>query len=116
MIVVWGDPDPALLTDIDPARAGADHMPLTPALFAAVGGGEVNWTFVPGPCEGIAQRLLGTPDLDQLWSLIAPIIRLDQDDPVGAWRDHLAAAGAACRTARGARVRRAALLRSRRPT
>jgi len=89
VIVVWGDPDPALLTEVDPARAGVDHMPLTPSLFAAVGGGEVNWTFVPGPCEGIAQRLLGTPDLDQLWSLIAPIIRLDQDDPVQAWRDHL---------------------------
>jgi aminopeptidase len=71
VIVVWGDPDPALLTDVDPARAGADHMPLTPSLFAAVGGGEVNWTFVPGPCEGIAERLLGTPDLDQLWRLIA---------------------------------------------
>src|SRR5690242_1932009 len=90
VIIVWGDPDPALLTDVDPARAGADHMPLTPSLFAAVGGGEVNWTFVPGPCEGIARRLLGTPDLDQLWSLIAPIIRLDRDDPVQAWRDHLA--------------------------
>jgi aminopeptidase len=89
VIVVWGDPDPALLTDIDPARAGADHMPLTPSLFDAVGGGEVNWTFVPGPCEGVARHLLGTPDLDQLWSLIAPIIRLDQDDPVQAWRDHL---------------------------
>src|SRR4029079_16111924 len=89
VIIVWGDPDPALLTDVDPARAGADHMPLTPSLFAAVGGGEVNWTFVPGPCEGIARRLLGTPDLDQLWSLIAPIIRLDHDDPVHAWRDHL---------------------------
>ena len=89
VIMVRGDPDPALLTGIDPARAGADHMPLTPALFAAVGGGEVNWTFVPGPCEGIAKRLLGTPDLDQLWSLIAPIVRLDRDDPVGAWREHL---------------------------
>jgi aminopeptidase len=88
-IVVWGGPDPALLADIDPARVGADHMPLTPSLFAAIGGGEVNWTVVPGPCEDIAQRLLGTPDLDQLWNLIAPIIRLDQDDPVQAWRDHL---------------------------
>src|SRR6476646_1078140 len=96
VIVVWGDPDPGLLTDVDPARAGTDHMPLTPSLFAAVGGGEVNWTFVPGPCEGIAERLLGTPDLDQLWGLIAPIIRLDQDDPVAAWRDHLAQLALRC--------------------
>jgi hypothetical protein len=49
VIVVWGDPEPALLADVDPARAGVDHMPLTPSLFGAVGGGEVSWTFVPGP-------------------------------------------------------------------
>jgi aminopeptidase len=71
-------------------------MPLTPSLFAAMGGGEVNWTFVPGPCQGIAERLLGTPDLDQLWRLIAPIIRLDRDDPVTAWREHLAQLALRC--------------------
>src|SRR5271165_4202533 len=38
-IVVWGDPEPDLLDDVDPARAGQDHMPLTGPLFAMVGGG-----------------------------------------------------------------------------
>jgi aminopeptidase len=89
IIVVWGDPEPTLLEGVDPLRAGADHMPLTPAMFGAMGGGEVNWTFVPGPCEGIAQRLLGTSDVEELWQVIAPLIRLDRDDPVRAWSDHI---------------------------
>lgn len=89
IIVVWGDPEPTLLSDVDAARAGRDHMPLTPSFFAAVGGSEVNWMFVPGPTSGLALRLFGTPDLEQLWRLIAPIVRLDADDPARAWRDHV---------------------------
>jgi aminopeptidase len=89
VIVVWGDPEPELMADIDPARAGADHMPLIPAFFQAAGGGEINWTFVPGPCPGIAERLLGSPDVDALWELIAPIVRLDADDPARAWAEHV---------------------------
>jgi aminopeptidase len=89
IIVVWGDPEPTLLADVDAARAGRDHLPLTPSFFAAVGGSEVNWTFVPGPTSGLAQRLFGTPDLDRLWGLIAPIVRLHADDPAQAWRDHV---------------------------
>jgi len=88
-IVVWGDPAPDLLDDVDPARAGADHMPLTGSSFAMVGGGEVNWTIVPGVAPGIAERVLGTPDVAAYRRLLTPILRLDADDPVAAWRDHL---------------------------
>ncbi len=89
-IVVWGDPQPDLLDDVDPARAGQDHMPLTGPWFAMVGGGEVNWTFVPAPSIGAAQRILGTDDVDALWDLLAPMLRLDADDPQEAWRHHIA--------------------------
>jgi aminopeptidase len=89
-IVIWGDPDPDLLTDIDPARAGRDSMPITGPLHAMHGGGEVNWTFVPGPTRGAARRILGTEDVDALWEVLAPILRLDADDPEAAWREHVA--------------------------
>jgi aminopeptidase len=89
-IVVWGDPSPDLLDDVDPARAGLDHMPLTGPVFAMAGSGEVNWTFVPAPSVGAAQRILGTDDVDALWDVLAPILRLDADDPEEAWRRHLA--------------------------
>src|SRR5262245_9505716 len=89
-IVVWGDPAPDLLDDVDPARAGKDRMPLTAAGFAAVASGEVNWTIVPAASPGIAERVLGTPDVETYRQVLAPILRLDGDDPVEAWRRHAA--------------------------
>jgi aminopeptidase len=89
-IGIWGDPDPTLLTDVDPDRLGADHMPLTPSAFAMVSSGDVNWTIVPGPCEGWAARLFGTRDVSRLWDVLTPILRLDAEDPEAAWREHVA--------------------------
>ena len=89
-VFVWGDPDPHLLADIDPARVGQDHMPLTPTLFATLSTGSVNWTIVFGPAPGIARRLFGEPDEERLWDLAAPLLRLDAADPVEEWRLHVA--------------------------
>jgi aminopeptidase len=93
-IILWGDPRVDLLAGIDPARAGQDTMPLTGPLFAMVGGGEVNWSMIPAPSSGAAQRILGTPDVDALWAALAPILRLDADDPAEAWRVHMEGLGA----------------------
>ena len=93
-IVLWGDPSPGLLEDVDPARVGHDTMPLTGAMHAAHGGGEVNWTVVPAPSSGAAQRILGTDDVDALWDVLTPILRLDADDPEDAWRRHMDRLGA----------------------
>jgi aminopeptidase len=89
-VFVWGDPDPQLLADVDPARAGQDHMPLTPALFATLSTGAVNWTIVFGPTPGFARRLFGDSDEERLWELVAPLLRLDAADPVEEWRRHVA--------------------------
>jgi aminopeptidase len=89
-IIVWGEPAPDLLDDVDPRRAGKDHMPLTGPLFDVFGGGEVNWTFVPSVSPGVAKRILGTPDIQALEELFAPILRLDAEDPVEASRLHVA--------------------------
>ncbi len=88
-IVLWGDPSPKLLDGVDPARAGRDQMPLTGPLHTVFGSGEVNWTFVPAASPGIAERVLGRDDVDALWQVFAPILRLDAPDPVQAWQDHL---------------------------
>ena len=90
LIVVWGDPHRRLFDDVDSERVASDHMPLTPSLFGAVGGGEITWTMVPGPCPGLAREILGEPDVDRLWELINPILRLDAADPARAWREHVA--------------------------
>jgi aminopeptidase len=89
-IVVWGDPEPELLDGLDGERIGADLMPLTPSFWELAGGGEVNWTVVPGPTRAMAERLLGTDDTERLWDVYGPLLRLDAPDPVAAWEEHIA--------------------------
>jgi aminopeptidase len=90
VIIVWGDPHPELLDDIAPERVGSDPMPTTPSFWEAADRGDIAWTVVPGPCPGVARALLGTPDVDRLWELLAPMLRLDAPDPESAWREHIA--------------------------
>jgi hypothetical protein len=55
---------------------------------------RVNNTIVPGPTVAWARRLRPelAPDeaLDALWGDIAVVCRLDQPDPVAAWRRRFA--------------------------
>jgi aminopeptidase len=89
-IVVWGDPHPDLFDDVSPERAAIDHMPLTPSLMDAISRRDIAWTIVPGPSPGVAQALIGVPDVDRLWEILAPMLRLDAPDPERAWREHIA--------------------------
>jgi aminopeptidase len=89
-ITIWGDPEPDLFDGIAPERSGADQMPLTPSLWEMLGGGEVNWTIVPAPTPGMAKRLLGSDDVERLWDVMGPMLRIDEDDPSQAWADHIA--------------------------
>jgi len=89
-VVVWGDPNQGLLGDVSGDRIARDHMPLLPELFGAFSSGAVNWTFVPGPSPGIARRLFGEPDVERLWDVLAPILRIDEPDPAAAWAEHVA--------------------------
>jgi aminopeptidase len=89
-ISVFGDPHPEAFDDVDPSRLGRDLMPFIPENLEVVASRLVNWTCIPGPNEGWAQRLFGKPDVDRLWETLAPVLRLDAPDPVAAWRDHVA--------------------------
>ena len=42
------------------------------------------------PNEGWARTVFGEPDVERLWEAVATATRLDEDDPVGAWRQHIA--------------------------
>jgi aminopeptidase len=90
MISVWGDPHRTLLDDIPSDRLALDRSPFIPSMLEAASTGRVAWTVIPGPCPGIAQAILGEPDLDRLWELLTPMLRLDATDPVAAWREHVA--------------------------
>jgi aminopeptidase len=49
----------------------------------------VNWSGVAFPSEGWAKQIFGEPDVERLWELVAFCVRLDEDDPVEAWRAHM---------------------------
>jgi aminopeptidase len=92
-ISIFGDPNPAVFDGLDPARLGRDLMPFIPEIHDLISSREVNWTCIPGPNPGWAERLFGEPDVDRLWEALAPILRLDTEDPVQAWRDQVAKLG-----------------------
>jgi aminopeptidase len=67
-----------------------DVMPTTPKSIEVVSRGDVAWTVVPGLSPGVARTVLGEPDVERLWRIVAPLLRLDADDPERAWREHMA--------------------------
>ena len=90
-ITITGDPEPDLLADVDGERVGR----AVPRELQELGGRLVldeeliNWTAVAFPNEGWAERIFGEPDVERLWEAVAFAVRLDEPDPVAAWRDHL---------------------------
>jgi aminopeptidase len=90
VVFVHGFAHPRLFDDVAPERMARDVMPITPPFWQAADRGEIAWTVVPGPCPGVARGMLGEPDTERLWELLAPILRLDAPDPALAWRRHLA--------------------------
>ena len=95
-IALSGPAAPGLLDDLDPARAGRDQLPFVRESGIVVNQRTTNWSILPGPTPAWAH--LVHPDLapdaalGRLWEQIMHVCRLDEDDPVAAWRgrmDHL---------------------------
>jgi len=89
LINIVGDPDPDLLAGVDPHRVGLDRMPGLAARFAVQARAMVEWTIVAFPTDGWAKSVLGVADAGLLWEKMKPALRLDQPDPVAAWREHI---------------------------
>jgi aminopeptidase len=90
IVSVVGDPSPELMDDIPAERAALDTMPTTPKGVEILSRGDVAWTVVPGLSPGVASTVLGEPDVERLWRVVAPLLRLDADDPEQAWSEHIA--------------------------
>jgi aminopeptidase len=88
-IRVEGDPDPTILSDLDPARATLDAMPVNQVIRQGQRENTLCWTIACYPTEGWATAVLGTPDVDRLWDAVATAVRLDEPDPVAAWEAHI---------------------------
>jgi aminopeptidase len=89
-IVVTGDPEPELLSDLDGERVGRTRMrELSEENLRQTNERLVNWTIVAFPTEGWAKTIFGEPDIERLWDHVAFAVRLDEPDPVAAWRAHM---------------------------
>ena len=90
IIQISGDPEPELFADLDGARVGKTRAKeLSERYFAALNERALNWTIVAFPNEGWARTVFGEPDVERLWDAVATATRLDETDPVAAWREHI---------------------------
>ena len=93
-IALTGPTAPRLLADLDPARVGADRAQTLREAGKVLNDRTTNWTIGPCPTPGWAAQVHpGLPPdeaLAQLWQQIVHVCRLDEDDPVAAWRERMA--------------------------
>ena len=84
---------PGMLEGTDPARAGRDRLPTVRELFKVVDDRSVAWTISPVPTEKWARLVFPELDPDDalaaLWRDIEHVCRLDEADPVEAWRSRI---------------------------
>jgi aminopeptidase len=90
-IGITGDPNPDLFSDLDGARVGkARGRKLDERWLKAIFEEKaVNWTLAAYPTERWAEKVFGEADVDGLWEKVAQAVRLDEADPVAAWRAHV---------------------------
>jgi aminopeptidase len=89
VISITGEAEPELLADLPGERVGRARMrELAVENARQVNGRLNNWTVVACPNEGWARQVFGEPDLERLWAAVLTSVRLDEDDPVAAWRLH----------------------------
>jgi aminopeptidase len=85
-----GNPEPELLADLDGERVGRAIPLETIEIYRQHHrDNRINWCGVGAPTGGWACQIFGEPDVERLWELVAFCFRLDEPEPVAAWRDHL---------------------------
>ena len=90
-IVITGEAEPELLADLDQRRAQRARPRLAvEKLLDAENRRLIQWTIVGYPNEGWARTVFGEPDVERLWDAVITATRLDEPDPVAAWREHIA--------------------------
>ena len=94
VVALTGDAEPDLLADLPGERVGKARMlDLAQENTRLINEQLNNWTVVGVPNEGWASQVFGEPDLERLWRAVEYCVRLDEDDPVAAWRAHVGKIG-----------------------
>jgi len=98
VIALTGDAEPDLLADLPGERVGRARMlELGEENTRQINERLNNWTVVGVPNDGWAAQMFGEPDVDRLWELVEFCVRLNEDDPVAAWRAHVKRIGGRAR-------------------
>jgi aminopeptidase len=86
---------PSLFDELDPDLVAREPFPFLPEYFRVIDENTTNWTGVAFPTPEWAQQV--HPELEpddalaRLWEQLLHICRLDEEDPVAAWRARFAA-------------------------
>ena len=90
-ISITGDPNPDVFADLDGTRVGKARPRefAQRALQIIFDERRLNWTIAAYPSEGWAEKVFGKPDVERLWDAVAKAVRLDEPDPVAAWKEHV---------------------------
>lgn len=89
-IGLTGDAEPELLADLDGSLVAKNRpVELNKLIWKQSAERLINWTGVAYPNEGWARTVFGEPDVERLWQAVAFCTRLDEDDPVQAWSEHI---------------------------
>ena len=87
-------PDAAAAAGLDPTRAGRDVLPFVREIPEVINDRTTSWTAAPYPNPSWAAQVY--PDLspeaalDRMWDELRHVCRLDEPDPVAAWRERFA--------------------------
>lgn len=90
LCAITGNPEPELYADLDGERVGKARMREVAEESLKLSDGLCNWAIVAYPNEGWARTVFGEPDVERLWDAVSTAVRLDEPDPVAAWREHIA--------------------------
>jgi aminopeptidase len=89
-IALAGVTAPGLLEDLDPVRAGMDRLPAVKESGKVVNDRTTNWSIIPCPTPSWARLVFpDKPEDEALATLeehIVHVLRLDEPDPIAAWR------------------------------
>jgi aminopeptidase len=83
---------PDMFGGLDPARV-ARSFPAPAALREALHKLQEAkarpWTLISCATDSWAEQVYGKPDTERLWQALAHVCRLDEPDPVAAWKTHI---------------------------
>jgi len=90
LLGITGNPEPEIYAGLDGGRVGRARMRAVAEASLRLTDGVCNWSIIAYPNAGWAQTVFGEPDVERLWDAVATAVRLDEPDPVEAWREHIA--------------------------